>query len=140
MKTLLRMCAGFTIAILGQASAEDVAIIVNKANPVDNLTIAQVVPYPWNEADGFTRNYRKLATAGSLAPSYLGMEGYIAGTVLIEALRRCAAELTRSRLNSVLKSFQLRFAGMNIDYSGDSLNGSRYIDLVSVKTDGTFLR
>src|SRR5437588_4135633 len=42
MKTLLRMCAGLTIAILGQASAEDVAIIVNKANPVDNLTIAQV--------------------------------------------------------------------------------------------------
>ena len=42
MKTLLRMCAGFTIAILGQACAEEVAIIVNKANPVDNLTIAQV--------------------------------------------------------------------------------------------------
>jgi branched-chain amino acid transport system substrate-binding protein len=105
-----------------------------------NLTIAQVVPYPWNETDAFVKTYRKLAADGSLAPSYLGMEGYIAGTVLVEALRRCGTDFTRSRLSAAMKSLQLRFAGMNIDYSGDALNGSRYIDLVSVKSDGTFLR
>jgi len=105
-----------------------------------NLTIAQVVPHPWSETEEFTKGYRKRAAGANLAPSYVGMEGYVAGHVLLEALRRCGNELTRPRLNAVARSLQLRLAGMHIDFASDSLNGSRYIDLVSVKADGSFLR
>jgi ABC-type branched-subunit amino acid transport system substrate-binding protein len=104
------------------------------------LAISQVVPYPWSEVDTVARDYRQLAERAKVDVGYLSYEGYVNALVAIEALRRAGRDLTRARLHAALKAMKLRIAGMEIDFTGASNTGSRFIEMVRVTKDGRFLR
>ncbi|HEX3140097.1 MAG TPA: ABC transporter substrate-binding protein, partial [Rhizobacter sp.] len=52
------------------------------------LAISQIVPYPWNEVDTLTREYRRLAGAAKVPVGYYSFEGYMNALVLLDALKR----------------------------------------------------
>lgn len=104
------------------------------------LAISQVVPYPWSEVDPVARDYRQLAERAKVDIGYLSYEGYVNALVAIEALRRTGRELTRARLHATLKAMKLRLAGMEVDFTGASNTGSRFIEMVRVTKEGRFLR
>lgn len=103
------------------------------------LAISQVTPYPWAQADPLTVRYRALAEAAKVPVGYYSFEGYIAGQVLLEALRRAGRDLTRDKLHAALKGLRTRVAGMSIDF-GSGATGSRFVELVQVSHDGRFVR
>lgn len=103
------------------------------------LAIAQVVPYPWSDADATSREFRKLSAAKSVPVSYYTYEGYINGLVLIEALRRTGRALTRASLHTTMRALKTRIAGVDLDFTSGP-TGSRLVDLVHVTADGRFVR
>lgn len=106
----------------------------------NGLAISQVVPYPWSDVDPVSRDYRQLAERAKVPVGYLSYEGYVNAQVMIEALKRTGRELTRARLHATLKTMKLRLAGMDIDFTGSSNTGSRFIEMVRVTKEGKFLR
>jgi len=106
----------------------------------NGLAISQVVPYPWGEVDAVARDYRQLTDHAKGTIGYLGYEGYVNALVMIEALKRTGRELTRPRLHATLKSLKLRLGSMDIDFTGASNTGSRFIEMVRVTREGRFLR
>lgn len=104
------------------------------------LAISQVVPYPWNDIDPTANEFRRLAGAAKVPEGYLSFEGYINGLVMLDALRRAGKDLTRPRLHAALRATRMRIANMDIDFTGEKLTGSRFIELVQVTHAGRFVR
>jgi ABC-type branched-subunit amino acid transport system substrate-binding protein len=104
------------------------------------LAISQVVPYPWSEVEPVARDDRQLAERAKVDIGYLSFEGYVNALVMIESLRRAGRDLTRARLHAALKAMKLRIAGMELDFTGASNTGSRFIEMVRVTKEGRFLR
>lgn len=104
------------------------------------LAISQIVPYPWSEVDAGAKEYRQLAERAKVDIGYLSYEGYVNAMVMIEALRRTGRDLTRAKLHATLKAMKLRMSNMEIDFTGTSNTGSRFIEMVRVTKEGRFLR
>ena len=104
------------------------------------LAIAQVVPYPWAQADPDMQTYQRLLQPTKAEPSYYSFEGWLNAQVMIEALKRAGRELSRARLVSVMKALKMRVAGVELDFTTGSIAASRFVELVQVRFDGKFVR
>jgi len=120
--------------VAGEVAAK---VLGNKAR---GLAIAQVVPYPWVTVDPVVRDFKRLAEAAGVPIGYYSFEGYLSALVMLEALRRCGRDLTRVRLHAALRSLKLRLAGMEVDFTGGGVTGSRFVELVQVSHEGRFVR
>jgi ABC-type branched-subunit amino acid transport system substrate-binding protein len=103
--------------------------------------IAQVVPFPWSGTVPITRDYQSLVKkAGRDSYSFTELEGYIAARVLGEGLRRAGKELTRDKLIAGLESMRtVDIGGFPINFSSTSHNGSSFVDLSIIGSNGKFL-
>lgn len=104
------------------------------------IGISQVVPYPWNDVTPVVREYQKLASKpGSY--SYYGLEGYLMAKTLVEGLKRAGKDLTREKLVSSLESLgNVDFGGYRVNYSANSRQGSRFVELTVVGPGGKVLK
>ena len=104
------------------------------------IGISQVVPYPWNDVTPVVRDYQKLASKpGSY--SYYGLEGYLMAKTLVEGLKRAGKDLTRDKLVSSLESMSnVDFGGYRVNYSPNSRQGSRFVELTVVGPGGKVLK
>lgn len=104
------------------------------------LATSQVMPYPWSQVDTTALAFRKRCEAAGVRPGYTSYEGYVNAMVAAEGLRRAGRDLTRASLHTAMQSMKLRLAGIELDYSGGSTTGSRFVELVHVTSEGRFLR
>ena len=106
------------------------------------LGIAQVVPSPWSSKYAVVRQYREaLAKAVRQEPHHAGLEGYIAGKLLVEGLKRAGRDLTREKLVAALESMRNTDLGdFVVDYSPQKRAGSAYVDLSIIRTSGQFVQ
>lgn len=104
------------------------------------IGISQVVPYPWNDVTPVVREYQKLASKpGSY--SYYGLEGYLMAKTLVEGLKRTGKDLTRDKLVSSLEGMgNIDFGGYRVNYSPNSRQGSRFVELTVVGPGGKVLK
>lgn len=103
------------------------------------IVVAQVVPYPWGANEPAVVEFRKLADAANATVSYALMEGYLSGSVLVEALKRTPRDLSPARVHAALRSLRGRIAGVDIDYTSTN-TGSRFVELVQIIGEGRFIR
>ncbi len=104
------------------------------------LAIAQVTPFPWRAISPEMQLYQRAVEQAKAGINYYTMEGWIDAQVVIEALRRCGKDLSRERFRTALKTMKTRVAGLDIDFTGAGNTGSRFVELVQVRADGTFIR
>ncbi len=104
------------------------------------LAISQVMPYPWNEVDPTVKEYQRLASAAKVPVGYYSFEGYVNALVMLDALKRLGRELNRQKLHAMLAATKLRIAGMDVNFTGGSHTGSRFVELVQVTREGRFVR
>jgi branched-chain amino acid transport system substrate-binding protein len=105
-----------------------------------SLVISQVVPYPWANDDPPIQGFRTQAAAASVPVNYTSFEGYINGLLLAELLKRCGGNLSPARLHATVRQFKGRIGGMNIDFTGDTNTGSKFVELVYLSGAGKFTR
>jgi ABC-type branched-subunit amino acid transport system substrate-binding protein len=104
------------------------------------LAIAQVVPYPWSEADPDLQSYQRALQPAKAEPSYYSFEGWLNAQVMIEALRRVGRDLSRARLLAAMRALKMRVAGVELDFTTGGIAASRFVELVQVRFDGKFVR
>ncbi|MEP7295431.1 MAG: ABC transporter substrate-binding protein [Burkholderiales bacterium] len=105
-----------------------------------SLSVAQVVHYPWGEADSVAHSFRDQCAAAKAVVSYAAFEGWVNAHAMMEGLRRSGANPTRESLHAAMRSMKARVAGLELDYTGNSSTGSRFVELVHVRPNGTYLR
>lgn len=108
------------------------------------LGIVQVVPDPASRSLPITRelqdDYKKFAPR-NVALNHTLLEGYLAGKVLVEGLRRAGPNPTRRKLTDALNGMRDYDAGgINIRFSPASHSGSEYLDITILNREGKILR
>lgn len=103
------------------------------------LIMSQVLPSPIKTHLKVVKEYQTdLATlAPGAKPNYTSLEGYIAGRVLVEALRRAGPNPTGARLVATLEDMsRYELGGYEISFSRKSHDGSRFVDTGVVSNNG----
>jgi ABC-type branched-subunit amino acid transport system substrate-binding protein len=105
--------------------------------------VTQVVPYPFTElGNPVVREYQKtLAGREDNKFSYNSMEGFLNAKLIVIAIQKTPAPLTRAKLIATLKSLSNEdMGGFAISYGPKSNLGSRFVALTMIRKDGTFAR
>jgi len=105
------------------------------------VAVSQVSPYPFSGAVPITKEFLELCKAKNVAPSYSGIEGFIAAKVLVEGLRRAGKQPTRDKLIAGLESMQqVDLGGVDVSYGPELRAGTSYIDITIIGKNGKFVR
>ena len=102
------------------------------------LIMIQVLPQPKKDHLKFQREFHAdlKAVAPGMKANYTVLEGYIAGRVLMDGLKRSGANASRAQLVSALETLSdLDYGGYRIRLSRSDRSGSRFVDL-GVVADG----
>jgi branched-chain amino acid transport system substrate-binding protein len=106
----------------------------------DGVVVPQVVPPPTRPDMPIVAEYQRAAAAAQLTPSYAGLEGYLYGRVLQEALARCARDATRRCIGAALEARPVDLGGYRVQFAPGDRRGSRYVDMTYLAADGRFRR
>jgi ABC-type branched-subunit amino acid transport system substrate-binding protein len=106
------------------------------------LGIAQVVPFPFSGVLPLTREYQKLLGKylPDAQPTVTGMEGYIYGKVLVEALRRAGPRPTAETLGKALEGAPFELGGFVIDFAPGRHAGVDFVELTMIGANGKLIR
>ena len=103
------------------------------------LILIQVLPRPQKDYLRFHRAFHADLGAHTkgVRPNYTVLEGYVAGRVLLEGMRRAGPEQTRADLLRALAGLgDVDFGGYRVRYSRETREGSRFVELGVVADDG----
>ena len=98
----------------------------------DGLIISQVVPPPSSGDSPLAAQYRAALKQSSpqAAPTYVSLEGYVNGRVLIAAIDKAGVDLTREKLIDAIESIAgLDLGGLKISFSPKNHQGSSKVFL-----------
>lgn len=106
------------------------------------VAISQVLPNPNNRTlpliKEFRENFEKYGKTKDV-PSHFNLEGYIAGKLLVEAIRRSkdASPQGVTRGLEMLRSYDM--GGFVVDFSPTKHNGSKFVDLSMIGAMGDLI-
>lgn len=106
------------------------------------VIISQVTPYPWNDTVKITRDYVRAIKAinRDAKPSYYGLEGYITARIALEALRRTGGDPRPDDLVTALENSPIDLGGYVVSYRPGARQGSQFVDVTIVNSQGRVLR
>jgi len=107
------------------------------------VVISQVMPYPFAPLIALTNEFLAAANAAQpkVAPNYSSIEGYIAGRVILEGLRRAGSTPSRENLIAGLESMQnFSAGGFFVDFNARKHVGSSFVDLTILDANGQVRR
>lgn len=107
------------------------------------IAISQVVPYPWSGATPLVREFQSVPAEmlPKVGITYTTFEGFIAAKIMVEALRRAGAQLSREKLLAALEEMRLYDAGgFTVGYSRTARLGSRFAEVTIVGNGGRLMR
>ena len=105
------------------------------------VVVTQVVPFPHDSRIPIVTEYHEAlrAVAPQATAGFVSLEGYLAGRVAIEALRRTGAELTRQGfIFSLQKAGAIDLGGFNLRYGESDNQGSDQVYLTMIDDSGRF--
>lgn len=102
--------------------------------PPYQVYASMVLPDPADKKSQLADAYRHaVAVQSTYQPSDVGLEGFAAATILVQALRQCSNQLTRNCLSQKLPQQQLY--DFNLSYSAKTHQASRQIFLYQLGPD-----
>lgn len=107
---------------------------------MQGVAIAQVTPSPYKIASRLAKEFTDLVakTPNLEVPvSYAMMEGYIAGKVIVEAVRRQGAKPSREGMPAAIESIDsLNLGGYAVGFKPGQRSGSKFVELSIVTSAG----
>ena len=107
------------------------------------IVIAQAVPYPFSATLPVVHEYQKLMKqyAPDEALSYSTLEGFVAGKITVEAIKRAGRNPTREKVLKALYSMgEFDLGGVYVNYSPKERRGWGTVDLTVIGPGGKLLR
>lgn len=105
----------------------------------EGVLITQVVPFPEDTSLRVVRTYRDALRRQERGapPSFVSLEGYIAGRLTGEVLDRAGPELTRAGFLETLTTIRnLDFGGFSLTYGPGDTQGSDRVFLTRIESNG----
>ena len=104
------------------------------------VIVTQVVPFPWDAKLPVVKSYQSALTAvdGNAKPGFVSLEGYLAGRLVVEALKRIKGEPTREALLDAIAAAPFDFGGVTLSYGPMKNQGSDRVFFTILQADGTF--
>ena len=103
------------------------------------VVVSQVVPSPYNPANGITREFSDAVrkSGGNTKANFSSMEGYLAAKVLTEGLKRTTGKASREGLIAGLESIdRQQFGGFDVSFSARNHVASKFVELSMITGDG----
>ena len=103
------------------------------------VVVSQVVPSPYNPANGITREFTEAVrkSGGNTKANFSSMEGYLAAKVLTEGLKRTTGKMSRDGLIAGLESIdRQQFGGFDVSFSARNHVASKFVELSMITGDG----
>ena len=104
------------------------------------MAIAQVTPNPYKISGSLSKEFIDAVAKTpdlEVPVSYAMMEGYIAGSVIVEAARRMGPKVSREGFVSALDSIDnLDMGGYKLGFKPGMRSGSRFVELTIVTASG----
>jgi branched-chain amino acid transport system substrate-binding protein len=107
------------------------------------IVFTQAVPFPFSATLPLVSEYQKLMKeyAPNEPLSFSTLEGFVAGKITVEALRRAGAKPTRAGVLKALNNMgELDLGGVYVNYSPKARNGWGLVDLTVIGPGGKLLR
>ncbi|WP_366523303.1 ABC transporter substrate-binding protein [uncultured Roseobacter sp.] len=107
----------------------------------EGVIISQVVPQPWDTSMPIVAEYQAALTAldAGAEPGFVSLEGYIAGRLTIEGLRKAGANLTRETFMTAMNNLgTIDMGGMILSFGPGDNQGSDDVFLTRIGSNGTF--
>ncbi len=104
------------------------------------VVISQVVPSPWDASLPAVAEYHKaiVAADAKAKPGFVSLEGYLAGRLAVEGLKRIAGEPTREKLLDAIASAPVDLGGVVLTYGPTKNQGSDQVFFTILQADGSF--
>jgi ABC-type branched-subunit amino acid transport system substrate-binding protein len=104
------------------------------------VIISQVVPSPWDTSLPAVGDYQTAmaVTDPGARPGFVSLEGYLAGRVVIEALKRVSGEPTREKLLDAIVAAPIDLGGLTLSYGPAKNQGSDQVFFTILQSDGSF--
>ena len=105
------------------------------------IYVTQVVPSPDDAGIGVVDKYQAALAAydPEAAPSFVSLEGYLAGRLAIAGLDGCGPNLTRNCFLSAIRNKQsLNIDGFSLQYGPDDNQGSDAVFVTELGEDGKY--
>ena len=105
-----------------------------------SLVVTQVVPFPWDASLPVVASYQKAMTAldSNAKPGFVSLEGYLAGRLAVEALKRIKGGPTREALLDAIAEAPFDLGGVTLSYGPTKNQGSDRVYFTVLQADGTF--
>lgn len=110
------------------------------AKELAGTAVVLALPNPEQSSNRLVAEFRRHAALLGTAPSTAGLEGYLTGRLLIDALQRCPREPVRACLVDDLNARVHDLAGHRLQFNATTRRGSRWTELTLVRSDGTLQR
>ena len=129
-------------ADLFSVSAVDTTVLTNALkDKARGVAISQIVPLTQTALPLVREYLRDLKAIEGGVPSFYGLEAYVEARILVEALRRSGASITREGLVTALESLgAYDVGGMVVTYGSGKREGARFVDLTMVSRNGMLVR
>ena len=104
------------------------------------VIVTQVVPFPWDATLPIVKAYQGAIAAvdSNAKPGFVSLEGYLAGRLVVEALKRIKGEPTREALLDAIAAAPFDFGGVTLSYGPMKNQGSDRVFFTILQADGTF--
>ena len=107
----------------------------------EGVFVTQVVPFPTDDALPITFDYVQALARyfPNSAPGFVSFEGYLAGRLAIEGLKRCGVEVTRECfLTSLRGGDPINLGGFHIQFNPRDNQGSDQVFITVIDAEGAF--
>ena len=104
------------------------------------VVVSQVVPFPGDKSLPVVASYHSALAAVNekSKPGFVSLEGYLAGRLVVEAIRRIPGEPTRDAFLDAIEREPFDLGGMKLTFSATQNQGSNQVYFTVLQSDGLF--
>jgi ABC-type branched-subunit amino acid transport system substrate-binding protein len=107
------------------------------------IAVTQVMPKPWGASLALVREYQAVMArhAPEARISYISLEGFVTGKLLVEGLRRAGREPTREKFVRALEGLSdVDLGGLPVSYSTQDHAGVKRVEITVIATAGNVMQ
>ena len=138
IKEMKKLGSGAQFCLLSSVGAKTLA--AQLGDDGRGVEVSQVVPLPYSDSEPLGREYLK-RIGGPTKASFASLEGYIAASIFVEALKKSGRTPARETFIDALdKLGMIDLRGYRVKFSADNHNGSSLVELTVLGTGGNYKR
>jgi branched-chain amino acid transport system substrate-binding protein len=103
------------------------------------IRLTRVTPLPTMTRQPLVREYLDGSKRANVKPSLRSIEGFIACRVAVAAAQKIGGNVSKDSMTRAVTGLKLDLRGHEIDFTNGRREGSRFVDVIGLRADGSFI-